>query len=141
MFLFQVFRMGHGTGGGAGSGGGKFSGKKCRLISMFCLTTAFFLLEIVTGECLIKIFTTFCLLEFLKAMEPQQKFLQPFRLRLHISGIFTILIFLCLHAAFQRRHLNFDLSLYVRLQKSVQIFLFILTLFLIPSINVIIFYY
>ena len=41
--------MGFGTGGGAGAGRGKFSGKKCRLISMFCLTSVFFLLEIVTG--------------------------------------------------------------------------------------------
>jgi len=41
--------MGLGAGGGAGSGRGKFSGKKCRLICMFCLTTVFFLLEIVTG--------------------------------------------------------------------------------------------
>jgi zinc transporter 1 len=41
--------MGFGTGGGAGMGRGKFSGKKCRLISMFGLTSVFFLLEIVTG--------------------------------------------------------------------------------------------
>merc|ERR1719376_1361322 len=30
-------------------GQGKFSGKKCRLVSMFCLTTAFFLVEIIVG--------------------------------------------------------------------------------------------
>ncbi|XP_023344529.1 zinc/cadmium resistance protein isoform X2 [Eurytemora carolleeae] len=36
-------------GAGSGSGRGKFSGKKCRLVSMFALTSAFFLVEIVTG--------------------------------------------------------------------------------------------
>jgi len=41
--------MGFGEGSGSGSGRGKFTGKKCRLVSMFCLTTAFFLVEIVTG--------------------------------------------------------------------------------------------
>jgi len=41
--------MGYGDGAGAGRGQGKFTGKKCRLISMFCLTTAFFLVEILTG--------------------------------------------------------------------------------------------
>ena len=37
-------------GAGSGLGRGKFSGKKCRLISMFALTSAFFLVEIVTGK-------------------------------------------------------------------------------------------
>lgn len=41
--------MGSGGGLGLGRGGGKFSGKKCRLICMFCLTSIFFLVEIVTG--------------------------------------------------------------------------------------------
>jgi zinc transporter 1 len=36
-------------GAGSGLGRGKFSGKKCRLVSMFALTSAFFLVEIVTG--------------------------------------------------------------------------------------------
>lgn len=34
---------------GGGRGEGKFSGKKCRLVSMFSLTTAFFLVEIIVG--------------------------------------------------------------------------------------------
>jgi len=34
---------------GQGSGRGRFSGKKCRLVSMFSLTTAFFLVEIIVG--------------------------------------------------------------------------------------------
>ena len=34
---------------GRGRGEGKFSGKKCRLVSMFSLTTAFFLVEIIVG--------------------------------------------------------------------------------------------
>ena len=38
-------KMGQGT----GRGEGKFSGKKCRLVSMFSLTTAFFLVEIIVG--------------------------------------------------------------------------------------------
>jgi len=41
--------MGFGSGYGAGRGTGKFSGKKCRLVSMFALTSAFFVVEIVTG--------------------------------------------------------------------------------------------
>ena len=36
-------------GQGTGRGEGKFSGKKCRLVSMFSLTTAFFLVEIIVG--------------------------------------------------------------------------------------------
>jgi len=36
-------------GWGTGRGEGKFSGKKCRLASMFSLTTAFFLVEIIVG--------------------------------------------------------------------------------------------
>jgi len=36
-------------GAGEGSGGGRYSGKKCRLVSMFSLTVAFFLVEIVVG--------------------------------------------------------------------------------------------
>jgi len=36
-------------GWGRGRGEGKFSGKKCRLASMFSLTTAFFLAEIIVG--------------------------------------------------------------------------------------------
>ena len=35
---------------GLGRGAGRYSGKKCRLVSMFSLTTAFFLVEIVVGE-------------------------------------------------------------------------------------------
>ena len=42
--------MGFGSGYGAGRGAGKFSGKKCRLVSMFALTSAFFVVEIVTGK-------------------------------------------------------------------------------------------
>jgi len=41
--------MGLGRGSGEGRGSGKFSGKKCRLASMFGLTSAFFLVEIVVG--------------------------------------------------------------------------------------------
>jgi len=36
-------------GAGKGKGNGRFSGKKCRLVSMFSLTTAFFLVEIIVG--------------------------------------------------------------------------------------------
>jgi cation diffusion facilitator family transporter len=42
-------RMGFGLGIGMGRGRGKFSGKKCRLVSMFSLTTAFFFVEIIVG--------------------------------------------------------------------------------------------
>ena len=35
---------------GVGAGRGRYSGKKCRLVSMFSLTTAFFLVEIVVGK-------------------------------------------------------------------------------------------
>jgi len=41
--------MGLGSGLGVGRGKGKFSGKKCRLVSMFSLTTMFFLVEIIVG--------------------------------------------------------------------------------------------
>lgn len=34
---------------GVGRGSGRYSGKKCRLVSMFSLTSAFFLVEIVVG--------------------------------------------------------------------------------------------
>jgi zinc transporter 1 len=34
---------------GMGAGRGKFTGKKCRLASMFSLTTVFFLVEIIVG--------------------------------------------------------------------------------------------
>jgi len=36
-------------GAGKGRGQGRFTGKKCRLVSMFSLTTAFFLVEIIVG--------------------------------------------------------------------------------------------
>jgi len=36
-------------GAGEGRGQGRFSGKKCRLVSMFSLTTAFFFVEIIVG--------------------------------------------------------------------------------------------
>jgi len=36
-------------GAGEGSGGGRYSGKKCRLVSMFSLTVVFFFVEIVVG--------------------------------------------------------------------------------------------
>jgi zinc transporter 1 len=36
-------------GAGDGRGKGRFSGKKCRLVSMFSLTTAFFFVEIIVG--------------------------------------------------------------------------------------------
>eukprot|EP00092_Neocalanus_flemingeri_P047619 GFUD01054035.1.p1 GENE.GFUD01054035.1~~GFUD01054035.1.p1 ORF type:complete len:536 (-),score=154.62 GFUD01054035.1:840-2447(-) len=41
--------MGAGTGRGEGRGEGRYSGKKCRLVSMFSLTTAFFFVEIIVG--------------------------------------------------------------------------------------------
>lgn len=41
--------MGLGLGAGLGRGGGRFTGKKCRLVSMFSLTTIFFLVEIIVG--------------------------------------------------------------------------------------------
>ena len=37
-------------GAGDGSGGGRYSGKKCRLVSMFSLTVVFFFVEIIVGE-------------------------------------------------------------------------------------------
>ena len=37
-------------GAGEGRGEGRYSGKKCRLVSMFSLTFAFFLVEIIVGE-------------------------------------------------------------------------------------------
>ena len=37
-------------GAGEGRGEGRYSGKKCRLVSMFSLTFAFFLVEIVVGK-------------------------------------------------------------------------------------------
>jgi len=36
-------------GAGSGRGEGRYSGKKCRLVSMFSLTTAFFFVEIIVG--------------------------------------------------------------------------------------------
>ena len=42
--------MGAGEGSGDGSGGGRYSGKKCRLVSMFSLTVVFFLVEIIVGK-------------------------------------------------------------------------------------------
>ena len=36
-------------GAGRGRGEGRYTGKKCRLVSMFSLTVAFFLVEIVVG--------------------------------------------------------------------------------------------
>jgi len=36
-------------GAGTGRGEGRYSGKKCRLVSMFSLTTAFFFVEIIVG--------------------------------------------------------------------------------------------
>lgn len=36
-------------GAGSGYGAGRYSGKKCRLVSMFALTSAFFLVEIIVG--------------------------------------------------------------------------------------------
>lgn len=41
--------MGLGLGAGFGRGRGRFTGKKCRLVSMFSLTTVFFLVEIIVG--------------------------------------------------------------------------------------------
>lgn len=41
--------MGSGTGSGEGKGEGRYTGKKCRLICMFALTSSFFLVEIVVG--------------------------------------------------------------------------------------------
>ena len=37
-------------GAGDGSGGSRYTGKKCRLVSMFSLTVAFFFVEIVVGR-------------------------------------------------------------------------------------------
>ena len=39
-------------GAGLGRGGSRYTGKKCRLISMFSLTVAFFFVEIVVGKLL-----------------------------------------------------------------------------------------
>jgi len=41
--------MGSGNGSGEGRGEGRYTGKKCRLICMFALTSAFFLVEIIVG--------------------------------------------------------------------------------------------
>ena len=35
---------------GAGGDGSRYTGKKCRLVSMFSLTVVFFLVEIIVGE-------------------------------------------------------------------------------------------
>ena len=37
-------------GAGEGRGGGRYTGKKCRLVSMFSLTVVFFLVEIIVGK-------------------------------------------------------------------------------------------
>ena len=37
-------------GAGEGSGGSRYTGKKCRLVSMFSLTVAFFFVEIIVGR-------------------------------------------------------------------------------------------
>ena len=37
-------------GTGEGRGGSRYTGKKCRLVSMFSLTVAFFFVEIVVGR-------------------------------------------------------------------------------------------
>ena len=56
---WSVVRMGVGGGRGEGRGRGKFSGKKCRLVSMFSLTASFFLVEIIVGETPVLLITLF----------------------------------------------------------------------------------
>ena len=40
-------------GAGLGRGGSRYTGKKCRLVSMFSLTVAFFFVEIIVGKLLL----------------------------------------------------------------------------------------